>query len=865
MKKLLLSFMAAVGLLITGSGTAWADTESLTTISDKVFVKSQTLGGTSFSISGTYVADFASKTSCRIRVNQSAGDLSNTIKIDVKEGYTISALEFTAQCAQSGSATITAVYVDDDLTTNKLSTEVSISKNATSKVSVSNLGATKAIYLVTKRDDAVIQLIVDAAKFTYTDTFTKPETTTDITTTWSLANGNITDEPEFSVDNGAFSMAGITVGDSLSVPGKLTFVNVAGTKFHTIKKKTEIWNAAKVNFNLTPKKGITFVPTKVSFKAVKCGTDGGYVSYVINCGGRGTFLESEKDINRNNSTSWTDVSSPVSGVRASADFPCNLEIFIYNNGDNKQVALSNVVIEGYYYGEAEEETTYSVKTSVTPSAGGSVNQNPGNTTILAGNKVVFTAKPSTGYKFVKWTDAAGTLVSESATYTIASLEANVELIAVFEALPTVIYAKDNDVEGSIPSQVWDEAGNKVTLPINTSLYKEGYTLTGWSDGTTTYAPGSSLTLKEDDKITLTAVFTENATPSFAEWIATAELTSNKVLNWSFQRSAGAPTLTYEGTTGVYTIQTTYGENTIDVPMKIETTDNAVVSEKKGKLNNSSDASKAQVNTGTRFTIPVSQGAVITLGLSSGTFKAKVNDEADVVTNEKLSYTYTGTETKDINIDITEVSGVLYLTGVSITYPLNLYNVTVSSINAATLCMPLAVKIPEEGVKAYTGELSDNTLTLTQVEGVIPAGEAVILVGEAGSYKFEVSSEAGTKATKNDLVGNSTSSEITPPETNATVCVLDKVNNELGFYKWTGKIPAYKAYLAVPNATTEETSSSAPEIRVVFNDEPGNVTAIESIAAEAGENAPIYTLSGRQVKGIAAPGLYIQGGKKILVK
>jgi hypothetical protein len=116
-----------------------------------------------------------------------------------------------------------------------------------------------------------------------------------------------------------------------------------------------------------------------------------------------------------------------------------------------------------------------------------------------------------------------------------------------------------------------------------------------------------------------------------------------------------------------------------------------------------------------------------------------------------------------------------------------------------------------------------------------------------------------------LVGNSTSSEITPPETNATVCVLDKVNNELGFYKWTGKIPAYKAYLAVPNATTEETSSSAPEIRVVFNDEPGNVTAIESIAAEAGENAPIYTLSGRQVKGIAAPGLYIQGGKKILVK
>jgi hypothetical protein len=373
-----------------------------------------------------------------------------------------------------------------------------------------------------------------------------------------------------------------------------------------------------------------------------------------------------------------------------------------------------------------------------------------------------------------------------------------------------------------------------------------------------------LTLKDGDEIKLTATFKENDTPSFEDWITSAERTSVKVLNWTFKRSSNAPILNYENKYGVYTIRTTYDGKTIDMPMKIETRDGKIVTDKRGKLNNTSDEGKAQVNVGTRFSVPVSQNAIVTVGFSAGSFEATVDDKEKAITNKSLTYVYTGSESKLLNIDITSVSGTLYLTGVSVTYQPN--TVTISSINAATLCLPLAVKIPEEGVKAYTGELSDNTLTLTQVEGVIPAEEAVILVGEAGSYKFEVSSEAGTKDTKNDLVGNSTSSPITPSVTNATVCVLDKVNDQLGFYKWEGKIPAYKAYLAVPTATTTtSSSSSAPAIRVIFNDEPGNVTAIESVAAERDTNAPIYTLSGRRVKNAVAPGLYIQGGKKFEIK
>jgi hypothetical protein len=212
-----------------------------------------------------------------------------------------------------------------------------------------------------------------------------------------------------------------------------------------------------------------------------------------------------------------------------------------------------------------------------------------------------------------------------------------------------------------------------------------------------------------------------------------------------------------------------------------------------------------------------------------------------------------------SIKIVTSGGKTSLMAMTITYSDN-HEVTINDkIGASTLCLPKAVSIPE-GITAYTGTLSDDksTLTLSTISGTIPANQPVILEGEAGTYSFPfATAEAATKV--GSLEGNATAAAVTPSVENATICVLDKVNNELGFYKWEGAIPAYKAYLPVP------TAASAPAIRVVYGDEPGNVTSIESIAAEASESAPIYTLSGRQVKGQVAPGLYIKGGKKILVK
>jgi hypothetical protein len=170
----------------------------------------------------------------------------------------------------------------------------------------------------------------------------------------------------------------------------------------------------------------------------------------------------------------------------------------------------------------------------------------------------------------------------------------------------------------------------------------------------------------------------------------------------------------------------------------------------------------------------------------------------------------------------------------------------------------------DGVNAYTGRLADDQsyLQLSEVEQIIPAGEAVLIYAAPGAYIFPKSAEAGTKAAQNDLVGNATDAEITPDVEDATVCVLDAVNDELGFYAWSGAIPSHMAYLPVPKATDGQ---AAPAIRIIFGDEPGNVTAIDRLTVDNDADAPLYNLAGQRVQGNVAPGLYIRGGKKVVIK
>jgi hypothetical protein len=68
-----------------------------------------------------------------------------------------------------------------------------------------------------------------------------------------------------------------------------------------------------------------------------------------------------------------------------------------------------------------------------------------------------------------------------------------------------------------------------------------------------------------------------------------------------------------------------------------------------------------------------------------------------------------------------------------------------------------------------------------------------------------------------------------------------------------KIPANRAYLYV-----EKSGANAFQFVV------GEMTAIETVAVEKADT-PIYDLSGRRVLNTAKGGIYIQNGKKFIVK
>lgn len=73
---------------------------------------------------------------------------------------------------------------------------------------------------------------------------------------------------------------------------------------------------------------------------------------------------------------------------------------------------------------------------------------------------------------------------------------------------TVTYkCNDSAVKGSVPASVTINYGESTVVPVNTSLYKPGYTLTGWQGGGFNAGGGNKVMPLED--ITLTPVFTAN--------------------------------------------------------------------------------------------------------------------------------------------------------------------------------------------------------------------------------------------------------------------------------------------------------------------------------------------------------------------
>ena len=118
-------------------------------------------------------------------------------------------------------------------------------------------------------------------------------------------------------------------------------------------------------------------------------------------------------------------------------------------------------------------------------------------------------------------------------------------------------------EGTLPASAKVEVGSNYRLPVNTTLYLAGSTLTGWTDGTNTYKPGETITAPSASA-TLIPVFTANTK-------SLADRTEATTLTYYFGHKNGAQDINYQGKKDILVTQATVDGETIDVKIDLDGT------------------------------------------------------------------------------------------------------------------------------------------------------------------------------------------------------------------------------------------------------------------------------------------------------
>lgn len=187
--------------------------------------------------------------------------------------------------------------------------------------------------------------------------------------------------------------------------------------------------------------------------------------------------------------------------------------------------------------------------------------------------------------------------------------------------------------------------------------------------------------------------------------------------------------------------------------------------------------------------------------------------------------------------------------------------TIAANDYTTLCLPFNVQLPENSaVKAYyASQAAGNVLKLTEITGIIPANQGVILQNtnksEVANINLTITPEEAT-LTGNQLRGVTAKREGYDVKSNY---VLADGNKGIGFYKANfTAIPANKAYLPSENIMNAQGVMMA----FSFGDE---VTGIDNVNAAAPAAKKYYDLQGRRVL-YPAKGIFVtEDGQKVLFK
>ena len=172
----------------------------------------------------------------------------------------------------------------------------------------------------------------------------------------------------------------------------------------------------------------------------------------------------------------------------------------------------------------------------------------------------------------------------------------------------------------------------------------------------------------------------------------------------------------------------------------------------------------------------------------------------------------------------------------------------------------------ENACAYTAEYdgTNHQLTLHKLGKTIAKGEAVIIVADNNEVSM-TKGEDGTCSDDNDLRGvdvDTPTADIQTTLGSGTFYVLGNKNSHFGFHKYTGAtMAARKAFVLISGTG----AALAPRLTMVFDDATGITTVHGSGFTVNGSDA-WYSLDGRRLQGKPTKsGVYVNNGKKIVIK
>ena len=260
--------------------------------------------------------------------------------------------------------------------------------------------------------------------------------------------------------------------------------------------------------------------------------------------------------------------------------------------------------------------------------------------------------------------------------------------------------------------------------------------------------------------------------------------------------------------------------------------------------------KSTTKTITAIVFTFSSTTYNTLSLQSG-------ESGSFTDASKAIRTWTGTD-DDISFIYSPTSGQSRIQKIEVFYELTDDNATIGTSKLAGYCSGYKLDFSGTGLTAYKAKVEGNKVKLTAVaDGIVPAGEGVILNGDAAEYDIPISTaDVTTDFSDNEMVGVTQRTQVL---WNPSDGVYNYILQNGEFNKaTTGYLKPNRAYLST---SYDVTAAGARELQIVFEDETTGINSIENSQSSI-ENC--FDLQGRKVTR-PTKGLYIVNGKKVIIK